>query len=141
MKSRTTICIIKNDCVRKCLRVSHQATILAVFLCLNGFLSSVCNCCQLIQLILRPSNSRKRELGLKTRFISLLEQLCDLLQRTKMKTGIKTIPRAWHSPSTFVPTAGHFDSLSAPAPGNLPSMRKKRLIPGGEGGLGADGID
>ena len=31
----------------------------------------------------------------------------DLLQRTIMKTGIKTIPGAGHSPSTFVPTAGH----------------------------------
>ena len=61
MKSRTTICIIKNVCVRKYLRISHQATILAVFWCLNCFLSSVCNCCQLIQLILRPSNFRKRE--------------------------------------------------------------------------------
>ena len=117
MKSRTTICIIKNVCVRKHLRISHQATILAVFWCLNGFLSSVCNCCQLIQLIFRPSNFRKRELGLKTGFISLLEQLCDLLQRTKMKTGIKTIQGAGHSPSTFVPTAGHLTAKVLPPPG------------------------
>ena len=87
-----TIYIIKNVCVRKYLRTSHQATILAVFWCLNGFLSSVCNCCQLIQLILRPSNFRKRELGLKTRFISLREQLCDLLQRYENENWHKNDP-------------------------------------------------
>ena len=31
----------------------------------------------------------------------------------------------------FRPHRWAFDSLSAPAPGNLPSMREKRQIPGG----------
>ena len=34
-----------------------------------------CNCCQLIQLILRPSNFRKRELGQNTLHFFRLEQL------------------------------------------------------------------
>ena len=44
----------------------------------------------------------------------------------------------------FRPYRWAFDSLSAPAPGNLPSIRKKRQIPGGQpggGGQGAVGID
>ena len=43
--------------------------------------------------------------------------ISDLLQRTKMKTGIETIPGAGHSPSTFVPTAGHLTAEVLPPPG------------------------
>ena len=41
----------------------------------------------------------------------------NVLQRTKMKTGFKTIPGAGHSPSTFVPTVGHLTAEVLPPPG------------------------
>ena len=48
---------------------------------------------------------------------------------------------AGHLPSTFVPTARHLTAFksalkSAPAPGNFPSIRKKRQIPEGQPGGG-----
>ena len=71
-------------------------------------------------------------------------------RRMKMKTGVKTLETAviydimnktccmvdWNDPGSgafalyFRPYLRTFDSLNAPAPGNLPSMSKKGKFPG-----------
>ena len=104
---------------------AFQATILEMFWCLNGFLSTVCNCCQLIQLILRHSNFKKRELGIIT---------LHFFARTTLRSIAAYQNENWHQNDPggrafalyFRPHRRAFDSLSAPAPGNLPSMRKKK---------------
>ena len=56
--------------------------------------------------------------------------------RVSQSAAFDSLRIAGHLPSQFRPYRRAFDSLTAPAPGNLPSIRKKRQIPGGQPGGG-----
>ena len=56
--------------------------------------------------------------------------------RVSQSAAFDSLRIAGHLPSQFRPYHRAFDSLTAPAPGNLPSIRKKRQIPGGQPGRG-----
>ena len=56
--------------------------------------------------------------------------------RVSQSAAFDSLRIAGHLPSQFRPYRRAFDSLTAPTPGNLPSIRKERQIPGREPGGG-----